>query len=64
MSDQNISNKINALINSLNEISADAEKTEKGNKTAGTRVRKALQEVINSSKEIRKDVLNLRNTDA
>jgi len=60
----NISDKIAALVTTLNELNDDAVKTQNGNKSAGTRVRKALQSVINSSKEIRKEVLDLRNTDA
>jgi hypothetical protein len=59
-----VTSKIAALSTLLNELNADAVKTENGNKSAGTRVRKALQEVINSSKEIRKEIIELRNTDA
>lgn len=62
--DNNISDKIAALVTTLNELNDDAVKTQNGNKSAGTRVRKALQSVINSSKEIRKEVLDIRNADA
>ena len=60
----NLSDKIAALVNSLNELNADAVKTQNGNKSAGTRLRKGLQTIINDSKEIRKDVLALRNNDS
>lgn len=35
---------------------------EKGNKAAGTRLRKGLQDVKNLSQEIRVDVSNVKNT--
>ena len=60
----NLSDKIAALVNSLNELNADAVKTQNGNKSAGTRLRKGLQTIINDSKDIRKDVLALRNNDS
>ena len=56
-----ISNRIAELKQTLNDLEADAIKTDNGNKSAGTRVRKTLQEVINSSKELRKAVIELRN---
>lgn len=58
-----ISTKITNLINTLNSIQEDAQKTQSGNKSAGTRVRKSMQDVINTCKEVRKEVLEIRNSD-
>lgn len=38
--------------------------TEKGNKTAGTRARKALQEIRNLSKDIRTEISSAKKTTA
>ncbi len=38
--------------------------TEKGNKTAGTRARKALQEIRNLSKDIRTEISSTKKTTA
>jgi hypothetical protein len=40
----------------LENASADVEKTGAGNKAAGVRVRKVLQEIIAVSKEFRKEI--------
>lgn len=40
--------------NLLTEIEADANKSDNGNKAAGVRVRKALLEIVNQSKDARK----------
>ena len=42
------------------EIDDDMKKAEGGNKAAGTRVRKAMQDIKNTAQEIRKGVLDLR----
>ena len=34
-----------------------------GNSAAGTRVRKAMQDIKSAAQDVRKDVLGLRNTD-
>lgn len=39
---------------------ADIDKFESGNKAAGTRVRKAMQDVKNQAQEVRKAVLDKR----
>ncbi|MBI1371909.1 MAG: histone H1 [Phycisphaera sp.] len=48
----------------LKQIIADAEddvaKAESGNKAAGTRVRKAMQDIKNAAQDIRKKVLEFR----
>ena len=59
-----ISDRIANLKQILTDLEADATKTDSGNKSAGTRVRKALQEVVNESKEIRKAVIEARNSDS
>lgn len=53
---------LNELINTLNGSVEDAEKFDTGNQAAGTRVRKALQSVINGSKELRKTVQEIKNS--
>lgn len=45
------------------EIEEDVKKAEGGNKAAGTRVRKAMQDIKNTAQEIRKGVLELRTDD-
>lgn len=44
----------------INEAEEDLRKAEGGNKAAGTRVRKTMQDVKNIAQEIRKKVLELR----
>ena len=51
------------VVQQLTEALADAEKTDAGNKGAGTRVRKAAQGAANALKELRKQVLETRNAD-
>ena len=46
------------------EIEDDVRKAEGGNKAAGTRVRKQMQDVKNLAQDIRKKVLDLRGDDA
>jgi hypothetical protein len=42
---------------------ADVIKAEKGNKAAGTRVRKAMQEIKKVAQEVRVEVLQMRSTE-
>ncbi|WP_134088230.1 histone H1 [Olivibacter sp. XZL3] len=52
--------KLKELISS---VEADAEKFyNKGNAAAGTRVRKAMQELKNLAQEIRNDVTSIKNS--
>ena len=53
---------MNELIETLNGAVEDAGKFDSGNQSAGTRVRKALQSVINGSKELRKTVQEIKNS--
>ena len=48
------------VVQQLTEALADAEKTDAGNKAAGTRVRKAAQGAANALKDLRKQVLESR----
>ena len=45
------------------EIEADINKAEGGNKAAGTRVRKQMQMIKQSSQNVRNTVLEIRSTD-
>ena len=45
----------------LEDATSDVEKTSNGNKAAGVRVRKMLQEVISVSKDFRKEISTLKN---
>ena len=59
-----ISEQITSLKEAIIALEEDATKTDNGNKAAGTRVRKSLQEVVNQCKETRKAVLQARNSDS
>ena len=52
--------KLEQVVQQLTEALADAEKTDAGNKAAGTRVRKAAQGAANALKDLRKQVLEAR----
>ncbi len=47
----------------INEIEEDIRKAEGGNKAAGTRVRKQMQDIKNMAQDLRKKVLELRTDD-
>lgn len=44
----------------VEEAAEDVYKAAGGNKAAGTRVRKAMQEIKNTAQQVRKRILNLR----
>jgi hypothetical protein len=50
------------VVQQLTQAITDAEKTDAGNKAAGTRVRKTAQFAVNELKTLRKQVLEVRNT--
>lgn len=52
-----------ALKRLVEEVEDDIRKAEGGNKAAGTRVRKQMQDVKNAAQEIRKKVLEIREPD-
>ena len=47
----------------ITEIEADVSKAEGGNKAAGTRVRKQMQQIKQAAQLVRSTVLELRSTD-
>lgn len=47
----------------VDEIEDDIRKAEGGNKAAGTRVRKQMQDIKNAAQEVRKKVLEMRDTE-
>ena len=51
------------LVQLVNDVTEDMAKCEGGNIAAGTRVRKAMQDIKAAAQEVRKDVLNLRSSD-
>ena len=55
-----ITESLQALIADIEELLPDAEKVDKGQKAAGTRVRKGLQETKKSCDSLRKEILALR----
>ena len=55
--------KLEQLITLLEEVRTDYHKFyDKGNNAAGTRVRKAMQEIKTAAQEIRVDVQNTKNS--
>jgi hypothetical protein len=50
------------LLNTVTAIREDFEKAETGNKAAQTRVRKAMQDVKNLAQDIRKEMLEVRDS--
>jgi len=44
----------------VEEVADDIQKAEGGNKAAGTRVRKSMQDIKNTAQDVRKRVLDLR----
>jgi len=62
MSDKSVKENVQELLTTLTSALEEAEKfSEKGNKAAGTRVRKALLDVSKGCKDIRQQVTNEKN---
>jgi len=55
-----VTDLLNELKEQLNDLDDDAAKVDKGQKAAGTRVRKGLQEVKKACDSLRKHILTLR----
>tara|TARA_R100000278_G_C5353384_1_gene122655 strand:- start:315 stop:491 length:177 start_codon:yes stop_codon:yes gene_type:complete len=55
-----VTDLLNELKEQLNGLDEDAAKVDKGQKAAGTRVRKGLQEVKKGCDSLRKHILSLR----
>jgi len=53
-----------ALKRMVEEVSEDVMKAIGGNQTAGTRVRKAMQQIKNAAQSVRESVLELRKSEA
>lgn len=53
--------KFQDLVDIMFSAHEDAEKFEKGNSAAGTRLRKKMQEIKNIAQKIRKDVSEVKN---
>ncbi|MBN2592739.1 MAG: hypothetical protein JXA81_04460 [Sedimentisphaerales bacterium] len=47
----------------VSEIESDVDKAEGGNKAAGTRVRKQMQQIKQAAQNVRNRVLEIRSTD-
>lgn len=56
----NVEETVRAMIASLEETVEDAVKADKGNKSAGTRVRKTLQGIRTSAADLRKKVIEVQ----
>ena len=62
MSDKTVKDNVQNLVTTLSEILEDAVRfSDKGNKAAGTHVRKALLDVSKGCKEIRQQVTEEKN---
>ncbi|MGB1818228.1 MAG: hypothetical protein ACPHK2_01270 [Candidatus Poseidoniaceae archaeon] len=57
-----VESMVNAMIESLNDVMADAAKHDGGNSAAGTRVRKAMQELKNAAQDVRIKVQSDKNS--
>jgi hypothetical protein len=51
-----------SLKQKMAEVEAEVSKFYEGNNAAGTRVRKAMQEIREMAQELRKDVLDVKNS--
>ena len=56
-----IKKKLEEIIELLHSTGQDTEKFDRGNATAGTRVRKQAMEVIKLLKEMRSEIIDIRN---
>ena len=53
---------LQSLLNEIELLKAEYEKFERGNKSAGTRARKNLQNIKAIAQDIRKEIQNAKNT--
>ena len=56
-----LNSKMNEMMQSLISTAVDVEKFEQGNKSAGTRIRKAMQEIKTMAQEVRVEVQEIKN---
>ena len=52
---------INNMLNSLEDSLDDAKKFDNGNKTAGTRIRKLMQDIKTSAQNVREAISKIKN---
>ena len=52
---------MNDMMQTLIATAVDVEKFEQGNKSAGTRIRKAMQDIKNLAQEVRVEVQEIKN---
>lgn len=60
---KNISELYSKLIETVHNVAEDVEKFDKGNKSAGTRVRKAMQDIKVIAQEVRETVSEIKNAE-
>lgn len=58
-----IESLINEMINNLEDSLNDAKKFDNGNKSAGTRLRKLMQEIKSSAQEVRETISQIKNAE-
>tara|TARA_R100001509_G_scaffold65294_1_gene36032 strand:+ start:23 stop:214 length:192 start_codon:yes stop_codon:yes gene_type:complete len=56
-----LNSKMNDMMQTLISTAVDVEKFEQGNKSAGTRIRKAMQEIKTMAQEVRVEVQEIKN---
>ena len=58
-----LNSKMNEMMQTLISTAVDVEKFEQGNKSAGTRIRKAMQEIKTMAQEVRVEVQEIKNSE-
>lgn len=58
-----IESMINEMLNSLEDCLNDAKKFDNGNKSAGTRIRKVMQEMKVSAQTVRETISQIKNAE-
>ena len=58
---RNLEDKMNDMMQCLISTAVDVEKFEQGNKSAGTRIRQAMQEIKRLAQDVRVDVQAIKN---
>ena len=56
-----LENKMNEMMQTLIATAVDVEKFQQGNKSAGTRIRKAMQEIKSIAQDVRVEVQEIKN---
>ena len=58
-----IKSLIDEMLNTLEDCLNDAEKFDNGNKSAGTRIRKVMQEIKTSAQTVRETISQIKNAE-